>query len=91
MGTGMMTTVEQADMAIDMTDMMTETGAMTDMKTEGMIDMMTTVVVRQHLLTSAFFDTSATASHLAQTLQCPGLFYVWLIDGLDMFHAGSRY
>lgn len=47
--TGMMTTVEQADMATGMTDMMTETGAMTDTRIEVMIDMMTTAVVRQHL------------------------------------------
>ena len=49
MPTDMMTTVEQADMAIGMTDTMTETGAMIDTMTEGMIDMMTTAVVRQHL------------------------------------------
>ena len=36
-------------MAIGMTDMMIEKGAMIDMRTEGMTDTMTTAVVRQHL------------------------------------------
>ena len=38
-------------METDMTGMMTEKEVMTDMKTEGMTDMMTTGVVRQHLHT----------------------------------------
>lgn len=85
MGTGMMTTVEQADMATDMTDMTTETGAMTDTKTEGMIDMMTTVVVRQRVHTSAISTTGYILDYILQKLLADTVCDAWLIDRLAVF------